>query len=158
MAQFLSSQTKRSSRKLNRRNFDEAGATLVEATLVMPLLLLCLITSFELLRVAYNAISIQFVAERVMRQYIVSPMSPSALTTLVVSTGSSLGLKIDPANVTLCRSTTATCSTVETTNRGDVVALNIQLPTVAQSWAPSRLAVSARNFQLTATVVGKNEP
>ncbi|MCB0324637.1 MAG: hypothetical protein KDD69_13740 [Bdellovibrionales bacterium] len=52
---------------------DEAGATLVEATIVYPILLLSVIASLELIRCTYIALAVQFSVTTVLRDAVIGP-------------------------------------------------------------------------------------
>ena len=134
----------------------ERGVALIEAAVVIPLMLVVLIVTFELLRVSYIAVSLQFVAERVMRQYVISPMAPSVLQTTVVNSARSLGVNVTVADIKLCRLPNGACATVEATAKGDFVGLTIDAPTNALSWL-GRVGVGRRLFQLRTTVLARNE-
>jgi len=130
----------------------------VEAALIVPLMVLLLIFSFEALRMSYYAVSVQFLVERTLRNYIVTPMAPAALQNEVILEGRRIGLTIDPSQISLCRLENAGCHSIETTQRGDFVILNVRLVPLFSTWAPGYLGVVMRALALDATVVGRNEP
>lgn len=137
---------------------DERGATLIEAALIVPLMVLILICCFEALRMSYFAVSIQFVVERALRNYVVAPMAPAALRDEVIAQSRLIGLSIAPSQITLCRLENAGCGTIEATERGQFVVLNVRLTPLFSTWAPGQMGVLMRNIALDATVVGRNEP
>ena len=50
---------------------EQRGATMVEFVVVFPVFVLLLLISLDLLRISYNYITVQYVADRVLRQVIV---------------------------------------------------------------------------------------
>ena len=84
---------------------NEKGSTLLEHTFALPFFLIFLIVTFELLRVAFNQVSIQFVLARVMRQSTVldAPVSTAAegaTSSLLTSLGLSFTSGVD--QLTIC--------------------------------------------------------
>lgn len=59
---------------------DAHGATMVELAIVLPIFLLILLLSFDLLWVSYQLVTTQFVATRVLRQAIVGPRAALRLS------------------------------------------------------------------------------
>ncbi len=136
----------------------EAGATMVEATLIIPLMLILVIVTFELLRVAYYSVSLQYVAERTIRQHSVTPFSAPNLQNAVINSSRNLLITVDPGDITLCKLPNATCNSIETTQPGDFVELRIRhdLPLIAA--LGNLVGLRSETYQMEAAVVGRNEP
>lgn len=52
---------------------EEKGASLVEHALALPVLLIFLVVSFDMLRLSYVALTSQFIATRVVREAVIGP-------------------------------------------------------------------------------------
>lgn len=158
----------------------ERGATLVEFVIVGPIFLLLLLVIFDLLRLTYNYVTVQYVASRVMRAAVVGPTArPAEYDTQgewirgdVIRLGSSLGLHLEAKDIRICSFTTLIastpcyddancvdlCSAGEADRTGEIIAVQVQIPArQGFVWTASNILGHMNYAIRPALVVARNE-
>jgi hypothetical protein len=143
----------------------ESGATMLEAVLVIPLVLILLLITFDLLRVCFYQLSLHYSLITAMRVVQIDPLqrTQSRIWNQINTELSGLGLTLDPANdvLTVCPITTfqtATCplGTVIAPSPNELVVFSISKPVDLLSMSALNSIVKQR-VQITATALARIE-
>lgn len=144
------------------RASNERGATLIESAIALPLFLIALIASLELLRISYVALSVQFSLTKALRELSIEDKAyaPSSIRNKVASRLSGFSISLDDTDVlTMCpvdSYKTSNCP-VGTVKRGDAQELMVLSLSkkIKESLLPGFLLDW---YTLHSQVIGKNEP
>jgi hypothetical protein len=143
----------------------EAGVTLVEAVFAVPLFLVFVIITAELLLLAYRTLSIQFVAAQVMREAVLEPPSPlpppattyaGYLKSEVIRLGAVFGLAIHEVDISICPVDAPACAGDDAGHAEDLIRLSVTIRPAGLFIAKAcTLAFGRRG--VTATAISRNE-
>ena len=139
---------------------NERGATLVEHAIALPLFLLFLIISCDLMRVSYNALTLQFVVERTMREASLGTMTANNILQEVTTRANKLGVPLSNSDISLCPANVASssCSGVTTGSSNELMALRALVPTRGFLLGEKGFQLLSTNFSLRAMALGRYEP
>ena len=161
-----------SSRPRNRTHVtkSESGATMIEMTVVLPILLIFLLVSVDLLRLSFQGLSAQYIVSRALREAVIGPSArPSVYANQedwiqgrIIELGSGLGLTVSAADIGICpfhNLTSGLPCTTSVKNAGvadELIAVQINAPTTSFIWGMNTLL--GRNvYNIQALAVGRNE-
>jgi hypothetical protein len=139
---------------------DGRGATLIESAIAFPFLILFLLVALDLVRVSYNALSLQYIVASVMREVEVGSLTEGAVAVEISKMAQAAGMEFAAnGSVSLClvENYPGSCSGVAVGNPGDlmVLAINLEL----DSYALSALGLlTRRTISISTQAVGKIEP
>ena len=137
---------------------DERGAVFVEHTIALPLFFAILIVGFDLLRISYNAVTVQFVASRVMREASLGLTSASKIQSTAINLANKLGVPIKNSDVALCPAAQSRCTGINPGASLELMVLQIDVPINGLLFG-SRLGTTRKSvFLLQAAAIGKMEP
>ena len=138
--------------------YDQRGATLFEFSIVLPLCLAFLIVSFDLLRVSFNALTVQFVATRVIRQASTGALSSANIENQIINLAGGGGVRLTRSDFSLCSIDSYPCSSVTLGNPNETIVLSINIPVRGLMFGPRPWQLSASQFNLSTSVLGRMEP
>lgn len=145
------------------RRMDERGATMVESALALPLFLLILLSTIDLLRVIQFDISLHYTLANAARWGIIgerldNPLAPGIPLTREESielrlqeTAQSYGITLSADEIQLCPATDPGCSADFAGNPNDFFLITVSRPMAL-------FAFGGKSLTLKATVISKNEP
>jgi hypothetical protein len=141
---------------------NQRGTALLEGAIVLPLVIVLAIISLDLLRLSFHALSMQYVAEAVLREAILPSATTADLLGDAQTRARGLGITLTADNVALCPliSGAPPCPT-GTMNIGepeDLIMLRIQLPMNGFIIGPRISSLFTRRYDINAVVIGKREP
>ena len=140
---------------------NEKGSTLLETTIALPLLFLCLIVTIELLRVSYIKLSMQFALTETARQSFIQPLDGPGFQALLENELRRYGVFLAPGDViTVCPATGACPDGVINPGvRNEFMSFQL-LRSVDLFFLPAEViqVISLSTFDITARVLGRNEP
>ncbi|MFN8392212.1 MAG: TadE/TadG family type IV pilus assembly protein [Bdellovibrionota bacterium] len=149
---------------------DAHGATMVELAIVLPIFLLILLLSFDLLWVSYQLVTTQFVATRVLRQAIVGPRErPSVYPTQeawieqeIISLARGFSVSLHPEDIAICPYrnviTGAACDPLadDAGAASEMIAVKISAPAPGYFWLNGNV-LGGKVYRLEALAVARNE-
>lgn len=144
---------------------------MVEFAIVIFIFLAIVIVGIDLLRLSYEAVSLQFVTNSVMREVVVGPsMRPPAYATQeqwieqeIIRRAVGLGLDIVPANIKMCsfRDLVANIPCGSAGNNaggaGEVISVEVRVPMSGIVWVGAG-TLARRTFEMQSLSISKNEP
>ncbi len=146
----------------------ERGSTLLEYAIAMPLFIMLLVISMDILRVLYFQLSLQYGVSSGVRQCFMSPVdkcpNQTAAKDLINNQLSFTGVRLEDTDTVLSCSRTNyeknQCSTYDAGSARDMmvyrVSKNVTLYTLAG--LPSKMKMIGSSLTLNVTVIGQNEP
>lgn len=148
----------------------QLGATILEFAIAGPFFLLLLLVSIDFLRLSYHALTVQFVATKVLRQAVVGPQGrPTAYSSQeewiqkeTIRIARSLGIVLSADQVAICPMQIvlagASCDPLNDNagGPGDMIAVQINAPTRGYSWSPA-MRIGGRIYNISGLVVARNE-
>jgi hypothetical protein len=143
----------------------ERGSTLLEATLAIPLLLILVLITTELLLLAYRTLSVQFVVSRVMREAVLEPRTPLPLpaTTYagylkgeVTRWGAACGVTIAEEDISICPIDSGDCAGDDPGQAEDLIRLSVTVRPQGLFLGASAQLLTGHH-SVTATAVSRNE-
>lgn len=135
--------------KFYQLRVSERGAAMIESALALPLFFFLLIVGFDLLRMSYRAVSLQYLAERTSRYAVVRAVTGADIQNEFDALASSFGLDVSTASISYCPVTTSPCSGMQPGKPGELMVFRVTLP--------NPIILLFATFTLEATVVSKNE-
>lgn len=148
-----------SSRALKSSGMDnERGATMVEAVIVIPIFLVLLIVSADLLRLSFNIVSMRFATSRVMRTVSLGTLTAGEIRTAMITTASDYKINLANENISMCRLADYPCAAgqIADVNAGDLFVLEVRIP--MQGLIFGAIGIENRVFNQRASAIGKMEP
>ena len=146
---------------INRR---EAGSVMVEATFAMPLLLLVLLASFDLMRVCYYQLSLEYSLTKAARQAkVTADLDQTQARELLSSQLGVFGISLSETDkLTVCPVATfgdGSCLSGSYTHGDarDLMAYQAEMPVTIYTSSLIPL-LGLNSFNLRATVLARNEP
>lgn len=139
------------------------GATLLENTIALPLLLMCLIVTLELLRISYVKLSMHYVLRETARHAMIYPTTEVNFKSKIKDRLDVFGISFDTAasdSLTVCPTgSSCTAGSVNMGKREDFMKFHLSKQTNLLFVPPSVPSVFGKTvFSLTAEVIGRNEP
>lgn len=131
---------------------------MIESAIALPLLLCLLVASFDLLRISYNLLTVQFVSSRVMRAAVIGNLTAVEVQEGVAEEAKKFGVKVRPENISLCPIDVNPCAGVQIGDSQELMVLNVRVPTSGFILGPASLGLGRSVFNLSATNVGRMEP
>ncbi len=131
---------------------------MIESAIALPMLLILLIATFDLLRISYNLLTVQFVTSRVMRSAVLGDLSANQVQAQLTTEARAFGIEIKAENVSLCPIDIHPCSGVQVGEAQELMVLNVRVPTSGFILGPKSLGIGRSIFNLSATNVGRMEP
>ena len=151
-------------RTITERDNDR-GSVMVEAAIALPLFLVCVIVGLDLLRIAYTALSVQFIATVAMRQATLGESTNNQIATHVDRLGGIFFVPIDPnQDVRMChlRDYPANCHTLGSGfsqgTPGELAVLRVQSRTSTLLIGRAVKFLTQRPLALARVVVMRMEP
>ena len=151
--------------KLHSSNAEsDRGATMLETALMLPLFFLILFVSFDLLKLAFNCLTLRYVAATVMRQVTVgefrtAPDQQSAIKDKIVSMAAGLSTSVEPGDVKLCKLENYPCTAWNNGEQKDLVVLEVNaFPSGFVMHAATYFGIDRQTFAVAFRVVGRIEP
>ena len=142
------------------RGGNERGATFVEAALALPFLILFSLVAFDLLRISFQALSVQYLAVGIMRQIEVGTITPNDIVNRLTASAKSAGVDLAKnGTVELCpvENYPGKCTGTQARTAGALMVLNVELQ--FDSYLLSALTLLSKNkIRYSAQVLGKIEP
>ncbi len=144
----------------------EKGATMVEYSIILPLFFVLVLTTFDLLRLGFNALSIEYVGARVMRLAALGPPSPlpPSYTTFekyledeMITLGAPLGLRLKHEDISFCPIGMAPCGSDNAGKPRDLVVTRLRVP-VNGYVIGEAMRLAKTTYFLGTTLITKNEP
>lgn len=112
------------------RRHSDRGATMIETLITLPLLLVLLVVSFDLLRISFNILTIRFVTAEAMREASLGGQSAGELQASIISGAARFGINLAAGDISMCSLDDYPCSkgTLSPSGHLQVSVLEIDLP------------------------------
>jgi hypothetical protein len=135
---------------------------MVEASIALPLVFFIVFVGADLLRVAYNAVAIQFLAARSLRSAVLTDrrvttaaegeQRAAQIQNEIVRLAEKYGIRVQPDAIKICVGATETCDRNNAGGADELVTVTIRhrVNTLVGMMLP-------REFTLVGQVVGRNE-
>lgn len=138
----------------------DRGATMLETALMLPLFLLIILVSFDLLRLAYNCLTLRYVAATVMRAVTVGELnSEQAIKDRIIGMAGGLATAVAPEDITLCRLEDYPCVGWSQGAGKDLVVLQVNAnPVGFVMKAAEGFGLDRRAYAIGFRVIGRIEP
>lgn len=107
---------------------NERGATLFEATIVLPLFLIILVCSFDLLRITYSYLTVQYVGREVLRRVMVGTEPVNTARASIVAQAKKFGVTLRASDIVLCPMQTYPGCGVAISTQPTLHVMRIKLP------------------------------
>ncbi len=136
----------------------ERGATMVEAVIVIPIFLVLLIVSADLLRLSFNILSIRFATSRVMRDVSIGGKTDAEIRQQMIDTASGYKINLVDENISMCRLSDYPCNPgqIMPVDPGDLFVFEVRIP--MQGLIFGAIGIDNRVFNQRASAIGKMEP
>jgi hypothetical protein len=160
LAMFFRHQKKNFIFKKNHLHKNEHGASVLEAAIAIPLYFAIALTSFDLLRLTYNVLSLQFVSRTIMRQAMVGQIQANEFRSSLVDQAKRFGVRVNPEQIKICPlSRFATCSTptISSGQEQTLHALQVSVP-IEGILIGSFGKITKKNYSLQTLVLSNREP
>ncbi len=137
----------------------EKGATLLEATVVLPLFLLLLITSFDLLRLSYDVLTLRYVTSTIMRRVVIGDMTSSQIEQELLRGAKVFGTELKSQDISLCQLSAYPCSPgISAPFPGELMILEVRAaPRGLVMLGAGKLGLKREVFSVAFRVIGKIE-
>ena len=137
----------------------EKGATLLESALVLPLLIVILVVSVDILRLGYNVLTVRYVTTTVMRQAVIGNMNALQIQNEIIRLAGNFATPLEAQDVSMCRLEDYPCTGMNVGNRNDLMVLEVRAtPGSFMLGVLNKLRLSRRVFAVDFRVIGKIEP
>lgn len=135
----------------------EAGVSMVEGALILPLFIGLALVGVDLLRLAYHWVSLQYLAERAMRRAVIAGTTATDVQSFIVEHARAVSLTVQPANIALCPISAAPCPGIANVGQSnDMLQLVISVP--ADGFILGQRALVGRlRLTISATTRGERE-
>ena len=143
-----------------RLSQNERGAVLIESTIALPIFFAILVVGFDLLRISYNAVTVQYVASSVMRQASLGKMDASKLQDYVLGAARERGVPLMPEDVALCSANLDPddCIGITAGDSIQLMILRINVPIRGYVFRSKLGGTKATRYFLQASSLGRMEP